>query len=92
MNGLITNFINTFGLPTIIIALMYFYITKPNKKKAVEQSKLLSSLSVGDEVLTKEGIRGRIKKIDKETCVLVSGRKVHIELSLPKSKIVDVIS
>ena len=91
MSNLIVNIVNTFALPTVIIALMYFFITKPNRNKVLEQSRLMSSLSVGDMILTKEGIKGRIKKINKETCVVISGKRVCTEFIIPGIKIVSVV-
>lgn len=91
MKDLIINAINTFAFPTVIIALMYFFITKPNKNKVLEQSHLISSLSVGDMILTKEGIKGRIKKINKEKCVVISGKEFCTEFIIPRIKIVSVV-
>ncbi|MCS6917098.1 MAG: preprotein translocase subunit YajC [Chitinophagales bacterium] len=46
-----------------IFAIMYFFMIRPQAKKAREQRKFLESLQKGDKVVTVSGIHGRITKI-----------------------------
>ncbi len=67
--GLIASF-----LPLIImIAVFYFLLIRPQKKKEKELKNMLSSLKVSDEVATVGGIHGKIVRIKDDLFVLESG-------------------
>lgn len=59
----------------ILFVLMYFMLIRPQKKQQKQMQKMLSSLEVGDKVVTIGGICGRISKI-KDEFVWVSTGKV----------------
>ncbi len=66
------------ALPSIIlmvamIAIFYFLMIRPQKKKEKELKNMLAALKVGDEVATIGGIHGKIVKIKDELFVLESG-------------------
>ncbi len=44
--------------------LFYFMLIRPQKRRSQAQKRLLSSLEVGDEIMTGGGIFGTIKEID----------------------------
>jgi len=52
--------------PVIVIGgmmlLMYFIVWRPQQKKAKQQTELVSSVKVGDEVMMSSGIIGRVTK------------------------------
>lgn len=49
-------------LPFIVLfAVMYFFLIRPQSKKAKEQAKFLSEIKRGDEVVTSSGILGKIE-------------------------------
>ncbi|MBI2237740.1 MAG: preprotein translocase subunit YajC [Actinobacteria bacterium] len=58
------------GLTTLLVplalmgGLFYFMLIRPQKRRAQAQRQLLSSLEVGDEIMTGGGIFGTIKEID----------------------------
>ncbi len=61
-------------LPLIImIAVFYFLLIRPQKKKEKELKNMLSSLKVSDEVATIGGIHGKIVRIKDDLFVLESG-------------------
>lgn len=58
--GMIVTFVVYIG---IFVALGYFLIFRPQKKRKAEEEKLRSSLMLGDEVVTIGGICGKIVNI-----------------------------
>jgi len=62
---------------------MYFFIIRPQSKKAKEMREMLSQLKAGDEVLTTGGMIGKITGLkDEEVILLVSeGVRVRIQRS-----------
>lgn len=68
-------------LPFILIfAAMYFLMIAPQRKKQKEHTKMLDSLTTGDEVITAGGIYGEItnKKDDRFVIRIADGTKVEI--------------
>ena len=55
-----------------IIAIMYFVMIRPQKKKQKEEQKMRDSLQVGDEIVTIGGINGRIVSIKEDTLIIES--------------------
>lgn len=61
-------------LPLVLIfAVFYFLLIRPQQKKAKEHKKMVTELTVGDEVITQGGILGKI--VDTDDTFL------HIEIS-----------
>ncbi len=61
-------------LPLIImVAVFYFLLIRPQKKKEKELKNMLASLKVSDEVATIGGIHGKIVRIKDDLFVLESG-------------------
>lgn len=58
-----------------IIAIMYFFMIRPQQKKQKEIQKFRDALSIGDAVVTAGGIYGVIRKIDETENIL------HVEVA-----------
>jgi preprotein translocase subunit YajC len=54
------------GFLVIIVAFgfLWFVLVRPQKKRRVDQERMLSAVSVGDEVLTVGGIYGTVATLD----------------------------
>ena len=65
-----TNFVGLL-LPLLLIVGFYFLLIRPQRTKQRAQQALLSSLEVGDDVMTTGGIFGTIIEIDDEEGVVV---------------------
>ena len=50
--------------PLVFLALMWFMLVRPQQQRVRRQRELVSSLAVGDEVVTVGGIVGRIVGLD----------------------------
>jgi preprotein translocase subunit YajC len=59
-----------------IIGIFYFFMIRPQQKKAKDQKKFIEELKKGDDVVTIGGIYGRIAEIEGDTLILIveSGR------------------
>jgi preprotein translocase subunit YajC len=54
------------GLFIIVIAFLflYFVLVRPQKRRQLEQQRMLDQVSVGDEIVTAGGIYGEITAVD----------------------------
>ena len=64
----------------IIMAILYLFMIRPNKKRMAEYQKMLDSIKVGDRVLA-AGIYGTVKKINEKTINLEVAKGVVIEVT-----------
>ena len=61
-------------LPLVaLIAIMYFLMIRPQRKKDKQINEMRKSLMVGDEIVTIGGIYGKIVKTKDETIVIQTG-------------------
>lgn len=79
---------NMFGDPKMLImlvgmvALMYFMMIRPQKKKQKEEQAMRDNLQSGDEITTIGGIIGRIVTVKDDTIVIETGAdRNHIKIT-----------
>ena len=66
----------------LMVALMYFFVFRPDSKRKKEAENLRNSLTVGDEITTIGGITGTICAVKEGTIVIETGAdRVRIELT-----------
>src|ERR1700704_4622585 len=65
----------------LILAIFYFIILLPGKKKQQKVQEFLDNLKVNDKVITTSGIWGQIMKLDEQSVQLQIADKVHIRVS-----------
>jgi preprotein translocase subunit YajC len=69
------------ALPLVVmVAVMYFLMIRPERKKQNEHQGFLASLKRGDEVVLTSGIIGRIEKVEDRALVLEVADKVRIRV------------
>jgi preprotein translocase subunit YajC len=56
-----------------IIALMYFMLIRPQKKREKETKAMLDALKVGDKIVTIGGICGKVAKIKDDFVIIETG-------------------
>lgn len=79
-----------FFVPMILIfVMMYFVMIRPQKKRQVEQQKLVNALKTGDKVVTNAGIHGLISNVKDSTVIVKVADNVKIEME--KSAITTVM-
>lgn len=65
----------------VIILVFYFFMIRPQMKKAKEQKKYIESLKKGDKVLTIGGIYGKIVEVREDATIIIEvedGTKMKI--------------
>jgi preprotein translocase subunit YajC len=65
----------------LVLAIFYFIILLPMKKRQRKVQEFLSGLKVGDRVITSGGIYGSITKITDQTLQLQVAQNVRLEVA-----------
>ena len=64
----------TMILPLVLmIAIFYFLILRPEKKRNKEMQQMLNNIQVADEVVTNGGIIGRVLSVKEDTVLIETG-------------------
>tara|TARA_Y100001970_G_scaffold283767_1_gene399728 strand:- start:3418 stop:3714 length:297 start_codon:yes stop_codon:yes gene_type:complete len=69
--------------------LMYFFIIRPQNKQRKSHEEMVSSLEVGDEIVTSGGLLGRINKVGEQFLEITLGDNVRIKIQ--KNSISNVL-
>ena len=78
-------------LPLVLFfALMYFMIMRPQKKEQQRVKAMLSSMEVGDSVVTTSGFYGVIIDITDEDVILEFGNNKNCRIPMRKAAIAEV--
>jgi preprotein translocase subunit YajC len=82
-----------------MVIVMYFFMIRPQAKKAKEQKKFADSMNVGEQIITTAGIHGRINKanddgtlqleISRSTFMTIERSAVSMEMTAAYRKKVD---
>ncbi len=83
------NLLHMLPMLIIFIVVFYFLLVRPQTKRAKEQKRLLSSIAVGDEVMTAGGIIGRITKLKDNYMVMEIAKGV--EITVQKNSVATVL-
>ncbi len=65
----------------LVLAIFYFVILLPMKRKQQKVQEFLSALKVGDRVITSGGIYGSITRLNEQSIQMQIAEKVRIEVS-----------
>ena len=58
-------------LPFILMfVVIYFFMIRPQQKRAKQEKEFESALKVGDKIITKSGIHGKISEIAETTVII----------------------
>lgn len=57
----------------LMVAIFYFLIMRPEKKRNKEMQDMLSNIQVADEVITNGGIIGRVLSVKEDTVLIETG-------------------
>lgn len=63
-----------------IFVVMYFFMIRPQSKRAKEQSKFQDEIKAGDKVVTTGGIHGKVLKIEDKSLLLEVDSNVKLRL------------
>ena len=53
-----------------MFVIMYFFMIRPQMKKAKEAKKFQDSIAIGDKIMTVGGIHGKVIEVDETTVVI----------------------
>ena len=65
----------------IMFAFMYLLVIRPQRQQQRRHTEMISSLKVGDEVITAGGIYGDISEVQPDRVTLEVAEDVHIEVA-----------
>lgn len=87
-------------LPFILMfVVIYFFMILPQQKKIKKEKEFESSLKVGDKIITKSGIHGKISELAETTVVVetMSGKlkmersAISLEMTISLNKKAEVV-
>ena len=80
-----------------MMVLFYFFLIRPQNKRAKEHRELVSALAKGDEVVTAGGMLGKVTKVTDEYVVIeiaanmeIKVQKHSVQATLPKGTIKSI--
>ncbi len=76
----------------VMIALFYFMLIRPQKKKEKQTKAMLDALKVGDSVTTIGGIVGKVLKVkDDKVCIEIGDRTHKHPMTIKREAIASVV-
>ncbi len=54
----------------LMFVVIYFFMIRPNQKTAKQEKEFQASLKVGDRIITKSGLHGKISELGETTVVI----------------------
>ena len=82
--------IETIIIYVVFIAVLWFFMMRPQKKEQKRLQLMLSEMQVGDTVLTSSGFYGVIIDISEEDVIVEFGNNKNCRIPMQKSAIVQV--
>ena len=86
--------LSALALPVIMVGVLYFFMIRPQTKRAKEHRDLLAKLQKGDEVITSGGLAGRVAELGDSFVtlevadgVLMKFQRVAIATVLPRGSL-----
>ena len=62
----------------LIVVVFYFFMIRPQMKRAKDEKKFREGLQKGDHVVTAGGIHGKITQVEESTFVVEIANNIHI--------------
>ena len=78
------------GYVVVFGAFIYFLMVRPQKKQQAQTNALLSSIEIGDSILTTSGFYGVIIDINEDVVIVEFGNNKNCRIPMQKAAIVDV--
>ena len=74
----------------IFAAMIYFMSYRPQKKEKKRMAEMMSTLAVGDSVLTSSGFYGVVIDITEDTVIVEFGNNKNCRIPMQKAAIVQI--
>lgn len=75
---------NNWSFPLMMVlmfGILYFFMIRPQQKKAKDQKKFTEEIKKGDDIVTIGGLHGRIAEIEDDTIIVEVERGARIRFS-----------
>ncbi len=86
------SFTSMIAIYLVIIAAMYIFMIRPQKKKQQKIADMQSELQSGDEVVTTSGFHGKIVGVEEKTFTIEFGINKGVLIPVSKSEVYKVKS
>ena len=73
-----------------LIAFFYFFMIRPQRKEQREKANMLSTLAIGDSILTSSGFYGIVIDQTDDTVIVEFGNNKNCRIPMQKSAIVQI--
>jgi preprotein translocase subunit YajC len=80
--------LQAFGLPVLLVVLFYVLIIRPQQKRAKERSAMIMAVKRGDTVVLSDGVIGKVSRVDDDEAVVEIA--TGVEVKVVKSMIGEV--
>lgn len=77
-------------LYAVIFGVFWFFAIRPQSKQKKEHDALLTTLEIGDSILTTSGFYGVVINISEEVVVVEFGNDKHCRIPMKKENIVEI--
>ncbi len=84
------SFISVILIYAVIIGVFWFLAIRPQKKQQKERAALLTTLAVGDSILTSSGFFGVVIDIMEEVVIVEFGNNKNCRIPMKKENIVEI--
>ena len=74
----------------VLMGIMYFLMIRPQQKESKQKAAMMSSLEVGDTVLTTSGFYGVVIDIDEDTVIVEFGSNRNCRIPMQKAAIAQI--
>lgn len=74
----------------LIVGFIYFMMIRPQKKEQKRMSAMISSMEIGDSVLTNSGFYGIIIDITDDTIIVEFGNNKNCRIPMQKTAVAQV--
>ena len=85
-----TSSIQMIVLMVVLFALMYFMMIRPQNKEKKRVGAMMSSMEIGDSVLTTSGFYGIIIDITEDTIIVEFGNNKNCRIPMQKTAVAQV--
>ncbi len=74
----------------VIVGVFYFFLIRPQRNEQKKKDALLSSLAIGDSVLTSSGFYGTVIDMEDDTVIVEFGNNKNCRIPMKKTAVVEV--
>jgi preprotein translocase subunit YajC len=71
----------------VLIGFMYFFMLRPQKKEQQQKAAMLSTLEIGDTVLTTSGFYGTVIDMSEDTVIIEFGNNKNCRIPMQRAAI-----